>query len=178
MSLKNAILQTLSSAKHLDELVPALEKHMADHDMTTPARQAMFIAQCLHESAGFRYMREIWGPTKWQDKYEGHVGLGNTQTGDGKKFMGRGLIQLTGRKNYQAFADWCGRPEIMDTPELVEQPDLAVLSAIWYWSKNDLNRFADANDIQGCTRAVNGKAMLGLEERTKYYNTLLNALQS
>lgn len=154
--------------------VPILNEMFEKYKMTWSYEQEMFLAQCLHESAGFAFTRELWGPSVWQVKYEGHLGLGNTQPGDGKKFMGRGLIQLTGRANYQLFSDWVGDPSIMQYPQLVESPKYAVLSAIWFWKKNDLVRFAKTDDIIGCTRVVNGKKMLGLEERTKYYEALKN----
>ena len=159
-----------------DIYVPALNKAFQDHDMTTVDRQAMFLAQCLHESMGFKFTREIWGPTTWQLKYEGHVGLGNIHEGDGKLFMGRGLIQLTGRANYQAFANWIGDQSIMSNPQIVEGTNYAVLSAIFFWTKNKLNVFADANDIVGCTRRVNGINMLGLEERTDLYHKAQDVL--
>lgn len=167
-----------SSKKYNKELSEQLSELMPKYDINTPKRQAMFIAQCLHESGGFKYMKELWGPTSWQEKYEGHKGLGNTQPGDGKKFCGRGLIQLTGRFNYQAFSDWAKDPSIMSNPEIVETPKYAVLSAIWFWTKNNLNKFADSDDIKGCTRAVNGKAMLGLDERAHYYHSLLNNIST
>ena len=178
MNLKDAILKAYPKAATLDIIAPVLEKCMDLYDMNTPQRKAMFIAQLLLESGGFKYRKEIWGntPTVWQAKYEGHLGLGNTQPGDGKKFLGRGFIQLTGRKNYTAFAKWISDPTILDTPEKVERVDYAVLSAIWYWTNNKLNDYADKDDIKGCTRAVNGSKMLGLQERTKYWEYLLQSL--
>lgn len=157
------------SVKNPEDWAYMLTGVLETYHIDTPNRKAMFLAQCLHETGGFKFLKEIWGPTKWQKLYEGHVGLGNTQPGDGKKFLGRGLIQCTGRSNYQAFADWCKDQTIMDKPELLEEMGYALLSAIWYWEKNNLNRFADQNDIEKCTRTVNGKQMLGLEERRKYY---------
>ncbi len=148
----------------LTELLPKYE-------INTIQRQAMFLAQCLHESAGFKYVKEIWGPNKWQLKYEGHKGLGNTQPGDGRRYMGRGLIQVTGRTNVTAFANWVGDKTIIDDPSIIEQKNNAVLSAIWFWTINKLNHYADNDDIIGCTKKVNGSHMLGLEERTRYYET-------
>ena len=166
------------TAKKAELFVPALNEAFEKHGFDTPARIAMFLAQCLHESGGFKFVREIWGPTAWQQKYEGHKGLGNTQPGDGKKYMGRGLIQVTGRANYGKFAAWAGDPGIIDHPEKLEQPDLAVLSAVWYWTSNNLHKFADDDDIEGCTKRVNGPKMLGLDERKKYYQAGLNALNA
>lgn len=144
-------------------------------ELNTPERLAMFTAQTLHESGGWKYVREIWGPTDWQKKYEGHKGLGNTEPGDGVKFKGRGLIQLTGRSNYQKFSNWIKDPSIMDHPELVEAPKYAVESACWFWASNNLNDLVP--DIKKVTKRINGAKMLGLEERTKYYNKLLELLQ-
>lgn len=143
---------------------------LESYDINTVNRQAMFLAQCLHETGGFKFLKELWGPTKWQEKYEGHKGLGNTQPGDGKKFLGRGFIQCTGRTNYQAFSDWVKDPSIMEDPSQLSLGNYAVLSAIWFWQKNNLNKFADADNIEGCTRVINGPGMLGLEERKRYYD--------
>jgi putative chitinase len=166
------ITRLVSSNKNTTSVVEQLVELCAKHEINTTQRLAMFIAQCLHESGGFRYMSEIWGPTEWQKKYEGHVGLGNTEVGDGSKFRGRGLIQLTGRNNYTAFSKWANDPAILETPEIVSQPKYAVLSAIYFWSVNNLNQYADKDDIEGCTRRVNGKKMLGLIERKHFYEVL------
>ncbi|OYV94720.1 MAG: hypothetical protein B7Z68_07550 [Acidobacteria bacterium 21-70-11] len=90
--------------------------------------------------------------------------------------MGRGLIQLTGRANYERFADWANDQSILSTPEIVAEPEYAVLSAIYFWTVNNLNAYADAQDIQGSTRRINGRQMLGLEERTRYYNSLIGSM--
>ncbi|MFM8332336.1 MAG: glycoside hydrolase family 19 protein [Candidatus Methylumidiphilus sp.] len=164
--------------KNADDFVPALNDVFAQYEFNTPNRIAMFLAQCLHESGGFKYVREIWGPTAWQKKYEGHKGLGNTHPGDGHKYMGRGLIQVTGRANYTKFSEWLGEPDIIDQPQKLEEPKLAVLSAVWFWVSNDLNEYADKGDIEGCTRRVNGPKMLGLAERKKYYQAGLAALKA
>ncbi len=163
------LLKICPTVKNPDKWSVLLTMAFEDYEIDTKNRQAMFLAQTLHESGGFKFLREIWGPTPWQVKYEGHAGLGNTQVGDGKKFMGRGLIQLTGRYNYQRFSEWIGNPEILDHPELVEEPAMAIISAIWFWIKKDLNKYADSDNIEGCTKVVNGSKMLGLEERRKYY---------
>lgn len=170
------ILHVCPSARNLDTLVPEINDNCAKYDISTPNRLAMFVAQCLHETMGFRYLTEIWGPTSWQRKYEGNVGLGNTQPGDGHRFMGRGLIQLTGRSNYERFADWAGDQSIVATPEIVADPEYCVLAAVFFWSTNNLNAYADAEDIEGCTRRINGRQMLGLAERTKYYRALVALL--
>jgi putative chitinase len=158
------------TARKIDLYLPYLNIYLSRYAVNTPDRASMFLAQVLHESGGFKFVKEIWGDTSWQVKYEGHKGLGNTQPGDGKKYMGRGLVQCTGRSNYTEFAKWANLPEIVDQPELLEQPELAVLSAVWFWDKNKLNSYADKQDIEGCTKRVNGPKMLGLEERKHYYS--------
>jgi putative chitinase len=172
MITKEILSKVYPKVKNASIYVPILNEMFQKHSMTAPYEQEMFIAQLLHESAGFQFVKEIWGPTRWQKLYEGHKGLGNTRPGDGRFFSGRGLIQLTGRANYQLFANWVGDQLIMIHPEIVERPRYAVESAIWFWKKNKLKRFSDANDIVGCTRVVNGKKMLGLEERTHFYESL------
>jgi putative chitinase len=89
------------------EFLPHISAAMQQYDITTPARQCAFLAQIGHESGGLRYTKELWGPTPVQMRYEGRLELGNTEPGDGRRFMGRGLIQITGRANYRAVARLC-----------------------------------------------------------------------
>ena len=128
---------------------------MALHDISTPARQAAFIAQVGHESGRLYYVKELWGPTETQKRYEGRADLGNTQPGDGSKYRGRGLIQITGRANYSTAADALNEP-LIDHPEVLEQPDIAALSAAWFWNSHGLNQLADAGDFEKITRRING----------------------
>lgn len=121
----------------------------------TEARQAAFIAQIGHESGRLAYVRELWGPTPAQARYEGRTDLGNTQPGDGKRFMGRGLIQITGRANYARAGEALGLP-LTEQPELLEQPTNAALSAAWFWNTRGLNELADAGDFTSITRRING----------------------
>ena len=169
--------QICPAVKNPDDWAYLFSDVLEAYGLNTLQRKAMFLAQCLHESGCLKYTKEIWGPTKWQVKYEGHTGLGNTQPGDGKKYLGRGIIQLTGRANYAKFAEWVKMPEIMDNPSLIEQPGVALLSAIWFWETNNLNKYADAGDIEGCTKRVNGPKMLGLDERKHYYEKALGVLE-
>ena len=121
----------------------------------TPARLANWIGQTSHETGSYRFLREIWGPTDAQRRYEGRRDLGNTQPGDGRRFMGRGLIQVTGRANYTEMAMRSGLP-LVEQPELLEQPDAAVLvSAIW-WTRAKLNALVDAGREDDVTRRING----------------------
>lgn len=135
--------------------VPALNRAMQRYQINTPARQAAFLAQIGHESGQLRYVREIWGPTPAQSRYEGRKDLGNTQPGDGRRFMGRGLIQITGRENYRRTGAALGIP-LLDSPELLEQPEWAVVSAAWWWASHGLNELADAGEFEQITRRING----------------------
>ena len=132
-------------------------------------REAAFLAQIAHESGELHHVREIWGPTAWQVKYEGHKGLGNVQPGDGKQFMGRGLIQLTGRDNYQRCSRALFQDErLLDKPELLEEPENAALSAAWYWNERKINEPADRGDFRMVTKRIN-PALLGFQQRQAYY---------
>lgn len=138
-----------------------------------PHRLAHYLAQLIHESGAFRYDREVWGPTPAQQRYEGRKDLGNTQPGDGKKFSGKGPIQITGRANTAAFRDWC-RANGMAAPDFEKDPDLINtdpwegLGPIWYWQTRKLNQHADANDIEMLTRRING-GVNGLADRIDWY---------
>lgn len=138
-----------------DVFAPILADVMLFRQINTPARAAAFLAQVGHESGQLRYLREIWGPTPAQTRYEGRTDLGNTQPGDGKRFLGRGLIQITGRAHYAACGAALG-VDLIAQPELLEKPEYAAGSAAWFWLQNSLNRFADRGDFVGLTRAING----------------------
>lgn len=134
----------------------ACAQHLPAYDITdTPLRLANFLGQASHETGGFRYLKEIWGPTAAQKRYEGRADLGNTQPGDGKKFMGRGLFQYTGRDNYTRLGQKLNLP-LTDSPELLETPDVAVLSACVYWDEHGLSTLADAHREDDITRRING----------------------
>lgn len=136
---------------------------------TTVNRAAMFCAMVGEESGGLRWMEEIASGAE----YEGRRDLGNTQPGDGKRFKGRGPIQLTGRANYGAFSMWAHDHGLVPTtgyfvnnPTLVSQPRWGFLAASWYWTvaRVRLNSYADAGDIVSATRAING-GINGLADR-------------
>ena len=144
----------------------ALAAPMAQIQMTSK-QLAHFVGQACHESGFWRYLVEIWGPTATQKGYEGRKDLGNNQPGDGYKFRGRGLFETTGRWNYSVLGKAIGLP--LDTnPELLEQPDAAVKSAIYFWNQHGLSAIADAHDIPtACeliTKRVNGGST-GLDDR-------------
>jgi putative chitinase len=106
--------------------------------------------------------------------YASRMGNGNEASGDGWKFCGRGLIQLTGRSNYQAFADSI-ETDIEDIPEYLATFEGAVQSACWFWESNNLNKWADAGDILTLTKKING-GTLGLADRQKHYEHALHVL--
>lgn len=147
---------------------------MALYSIDSPARQAAFLAQIAHESGLFIYVRELWGPTSAQQGYEGRADLGNSVPGDGFKFRGRGLIQVTGRANYAKMGAELGL-DLLNHPELLEVPSNAVLSAAQYWTDHDLNQYADSGDFETLTRRING-GLNGLNDREAIWNLAKAAL--
>jgi putative chitinase len=182
----------------------ALEQLLPDYDINTPKRIASFIAQCAHESGNFTALKENlnykwetlrrlfpkYFPTDEMAKdyasrpnkqaaianriYAGRMGNGDEQSSDPAKWIGRGLIQLTGRSNYQAFADSV-EMDINDVPEYLATFEGAAQSACWFWETNGLNKFADADDILGMTKRING-GTIGLQDRIKHYKHALHVL--
>ena len=142
-----------------------LNQAMAEFGIDTPARQAGFLAQIAHESGSLKYTREIASGAT----YEGRRDLGNTEPGDGMRFRGRGLIQITGRHNYMICSlALYGDERLLDKPWLLESVIGACRSAAWYWSAFGLNALADEGDIKRMTRRING-GLNGLAERQAYY---------
>jgi putative chitinase len=135
----------------LDPITAAMDEFGID----TLLRQAAFLAQVGHESAGLYYTVELWGPTAAQLRYEGRTDLGNIQLGDGSLFRGRGLIQITGRSNYKAVGDALG-VDFVASPAALEESPAAARSAAWFWSSRNLNALADTGDFPGITRKING----------------------
>lgn len=154
------------AASFLDPLNAA----MAEFSINTPARQAAFLAQVGHESGQLLYVREIASGAA----YEGRADLGNTQPGDGARFRGRGLIQVTGRANYVA-AMLALDLDCVEHPELIEQPLNACRSAGWFWRSHGLNELADAGDQVRVTRRVNGGTN-GLAERLALFTVAQRVL--
>jgi putative chitinase len=140
----------------------ALSEKMAAYAINTPLRMAHFLAQVGHESGELRYCKEIASG----DAYEGRKDLGNTQPGDGRRFKGRGLIQLTGRENYTAYSKARGIDYTTDQGAelLADDPETAVDVACWFWTTHNLNTFADKDDIVTITKRING-GLNGLENR-------------
>jgi putative chitinase len=147
---------------------------MDEFEINTTNRQAAFLAQIGHESGGLHYTTEIWGPTPAQSRYEGRADLGNTEPGDGVKYKGRGLIQTTGRNNYQLTGDALG-VDLIGNPTLLAEPELAARSAAWFWKEHGLNELADAGKFETITRRING-GVNGLNERLKLYESAKLAL--
>ena len=142
--------------RRADRFLHDFQRDLPEHGISTRLRVAHFLAQIFHESGRLRYTREVWGPTAAQLRYEGRRDLGNTEPGDGKRFLGRGLIQLTGRTNYQRFSDW-----LDDGGQVVRDPSIvaiqhAVRSAVYFWTRENLNQLADLDDCRAITRKING----------------------
>jgi predicted chitinase len=162
-------------------LLPFLTAAASEFGIGTPARTAAFVAQLAHESAQFRFMEEIWGPTAAQRRYEPETSLsatlGNTETGDGFRFKGRGPIQITGRANYRRFGDLLGL-DLVSTPEQAAQPSVAFRIAALFWSKKGLNELADRvtpEAFKEITRRING-GFNGLAERERFYEIAKSVL--
>lgn len=166
---------TNCTPERASEWAAALTAAMDEFEIDTPERQAAFLAQLAHESGRFKYVRELWGPTPAQVKYEGRVDLGNTFTGDGFRFRGRGLIQITGRDNYRRIGAALGMSDILEHPEILEEPANAARSAGWFWKTHGLNDLADQGDFIRITRRING-GVNGLAERQALWESAKAAL--
>lgn len=151
--------------------LPFLTAAMAEFSIDNPLRAAAFLAQVAHESGQFRFMEEIWGPTPAQVRYEppGKKArdLGNDQTGDGKRFKGRGPIQITGRANYKHFGEKLG-VDIVSDPPLAATDAVAFRVAGCFWKQKGLNELADKQDFREITRRING-GFNGLADRKQFY---------
>jgi putative chitinase len=143
---------------------------MREYAINTPKRQAAFLAQLAHESGELRYMEELASG----EAYEGRKELGNTQPGDGKRFKGRGPIQLTGRANYRAAGKALGL-DLERHPEKAALPGIGCRVAGWFWQTHDLNDLADRGDFKKITRRIQG-GYHGLANRQRYYALALEVL--
>lgn len=161
----------------INTFLPHLNHYLPLYGIDTPREVASFLSQVLHESGGLKYLREIWGPTAAQSRYESRKDLGNVVKGDGYKFRGRGLIQITGRHNYAKLSnDMFGDARLLDDPEPIATPQYGTLSACIYWKWRGLDRIDDDLSIKEETKAVNG-GYNGLEDRQKYFSRALHALE-
>lgn len=182
----------------------AICRHVGAYDVTTPKRLTMFISQCGHESSDFTRLvenlnysapalRTLFGkyfkddataaayarqPEKIANRiYADRMANGAEASGDGWKFRGRGILQITGRTNYTtASLALYGDDRLVVTPALLEQPDAAVLAACWFWKINKLNAAADVGDILTATKRINGGTH-GLEDRALRYQRAITALE-
>lgn len=145
-----------------DAFIQPLNDAMAEFDISTVARQCAFLAQVAHESGELRYVRELASG----EEYEGRADLGNTQPGDGVRYKGRGLIQITGRYNYRDCGHALGL-DLVEQPDLLEQPVPAARSAGWFWQHRGLNQIADSGAFDQITRRING-GMNGQADRLAY----------
>lgn len=146
----------------VDHFYPHIAAALEANEIDTPLRQAHFLAQLGHESGSLRYTEELASGAA----YEGRVDLGNTRPGDGVRFKGRGLIQITGRANYTAYGkarnkDYTTEP---NNRILATDPEVAVDCSCWFWKKRGINAAADRDDVKAVTRMVNG-GLNGLDDR-------------
>jgi putative chitinase len=201
---KDQLKQLLPKNPYIDHWHHALAILLPDYEINTPQRIAAFMAQCAHESGGFTALKENLNykpatlrklfakyfptdalaeeycakPNKQEAIasriYASRMGNGDEASGDGYKYCGRGLIQLTGKSNYIAFAD-----SLEITPEEASQYlatfEGAAQSACWFWESNKLNQWADKGDILTLTKRING-GTIGLEDRIKHYEHALHVL--
>ena len=193
--------QMVPGITHADHWIEAFDQLLPDYEINTPKRIAAFIAQCAHESGGFRFLKENLNykaeslmktfPKYFSDRdtanayakqpakianrvYANRMGNGDEASGDGYKYCGRGLIQLTGKSNYSWFA-----ASLEISPEeasaYLETFEGAAQSACWFWENNNLNVEADAGDIKKMTKKING-GYIGLDDRIKHYEHALHIL--
>lgn len=157
--------------KRLELFLPLLNQTMEEFEIHTPQRIAMFLAQIGHESGQLRYVEEIASG----QAYDGRKDLGNTATGDGIRYKGRGLIQITGRRNYALCSLALDLP-LLEQPFLLSEPRNAARSAGWFWKNGNLNSYADAGFFKEVTRRING-GYNGMEDRQKLYDRAREAIK-
>jgi len=153
---------------------PELGEHMREFGIEGKLREAAFLATIAVESGELQYTKELWGPTPQQERYEGRADLGNTEPGDGSRFRGRGLIQLTGRANYQKASEALGIDYVTE-PTLMQVAAEASRVSCWWWSAHGCNELADSGDFKAVTRRVNG-GLTAYEKRLAYYEKALQIL--
>ena len=201
---KEHLAEIIGKNPYLDYWYDALCEILPEYNIDTPHRVAAFIAQCAHESGGFRALKENLNyraetlrkifpkyfptdelarqyaslPNKQEAianrVYANRMGNGDEASGDGYRYCGRGLIQLTGKTNYEWFAASL-EIDVEEAAEYLQTFEGAVQSACWFWETNNLNNEADKGDIKTMTRKING-GFIGLEDRIKHYNHALHVL--
>jgi putative chitinase len=160
---KLSVVMPRALQSNIDRYYDPLVKGMKKYGITKPLRIAHFLAQIGHESASFRYAEEIADGSA----YQGRTDLDNIHPGDGKRFKGRGLIQLTGRANYTEYSLDAGVDYVADPRKVATDPFVAVDVACWFWNKRKLNTLADRDDVKAVTRRING-GYNGLDDRIAY----------
>jgi predicted chitinase len=165
------IMPTLPADKR-QMYLPFLNHAMNMYNISTTLRQAAFLAQIAHESGELKFWEEIWGPTAAQKRYEPPsdlaTRLGNTQPGDGKRYRGRGPIQITGRFNYRKYGQLLA-VDLEGNPDLAATTQIGFETAGQFWKLNGLNELADVQDFTSITKRING-GLNGLASRQKYYD--------
>lgn len=196
---KEQLKEMIPKNPYVDQWFHALSEILPEYEINTPQRVAAFLAQCAHESGGFIFLKENLNykaaslrkvfPKYFPDDataaayankpemianrvYANRMGNGDEASGDGWRFCGRGLIQLTGKNNYTFFAASLDIP-LQEASEYLETFEGAVQSACFFWEQNKLNQWADAGDILTLTKRING-GTIGLEDRIKHYNHALH----
>lgn len=191
---KEQLAQIIPGNPYVSQWCDALNEILPEYGIDTPQRVAAFLAQCAHESGGFKFLKENLNyravslrktfPKYFPDDaiaaayankpqmianrvYANRMGNGDEASGDGFRYCGRGLIQLTGRDNYAFFAGSLDIP-IEEAAEYLETFEGAVQSACWFWETNNLNQWADKDDILTLTKRING-GTIGLEDRKKHF---------
>jgi putative chitinase len=196
---KEQLKEMIPKNPYVDQWYKALSEILPEYEINTPQRVAAFIAQCAHESGNFVFLKENLNykaaslrkvfPKYFPDDataaayankpemianrvYANRMGNGDEASGDGWRFCGRGLIQLTGKNNYTFFAASLDIP-VEEASEYLQTFEGAVQSACFFWEQNKLNQWADAGDILTLTKRING-GTIGLEDRIKHYNHALH----
>lgn len=170
MVITAELLKSIASPKGKSIIIADVAKYfndyMVEYGVDNYLRVCHFLAQATHECDGYNTLREYWGPTPTQRRYEGRKDLGNTVKGDGKRYMGRGIFQITGRYNYRLYGNKLGI-DLENKPELAEDPKTSVLIALEYWRTKGLSAIADRDDVVLITKRINGGSN-GLFDRRQY----------
>lgn len=164
MITKQILKQIAPNAKDeiIDPLVQYLNIYFPKYEINNYLRICHFLAQAAHESAGFRTLEEYASGSA----YEGRADLGNTKKGDGVRYKGRGIFQLTGRANYRDMGKKLGL-DLEGNPDLAETPEVSVLTALEYWKSRKLSPLADKDDVTNITKKING-GLNGFDDRKHY----------